>query len=183
MPMPKGYHTLGRSTLIEPIEWTADGWYRTKSTATPIKTDPSIKHGLSLSDDFEGPEPGLQWTFWKEYAPQVAQLQETDLWIDAKGSTPSDARLLLATAEDKNYETQVEVNVGKGNTAGLLLYYSEKAYAGVVSDGKNFTIYRNAENSFTLLTSWANASSSRYRIRETVSGWQSARTARNGLRW
>lgn len=64
----KGYHTLGRSTLIEPIEWTADGWYRTKSTATPIKTDPSIKHGLSLSDDFEGPEPGLQWTFWKEYA-------------------------------------------------------------------------------------------------------------------
>lgn len=44
----------------------------------------------------------------------------------------------------------MEVNVGKGNTAGLLLYYSEKAYAGVVSDGKNFTIYRNAENSFTL---------------------------------
>ena len=24
-----GYHTLGRSTLIEPIEWTEDGWYRT----------------------------------------------------------------------------------------------------------------------------------------------------------
>lgn len=70
--------------------------------------------------------------------------------MDAKGSTPSDARLLLTTAEDKNYETQVEVNVGKGNTAGLLLYYSEKAYFGVVSDGKDFTIYRNAENSFTL---------------------------------
>ena len=99
---------------------------------------------------FEGPEPGLQWTFWKEYAPQSLSFKKQTLWIDAKGSTPSDARLLLATAEDKNYETQVEVNVGKGNTAGLLLYYSEKAYAGVVSDGKNFTIYRNAENSFTL---------------------------------
>ena len=23
-----GYHTLGRSTLIEPVEWTEDGWYR-----------------------------------------------------------------------------------------------------------------------------------------------------------
>ena len=33
------------------------------------------------------------------------------------------------------------------------------------------------------LTSWANASSPKYRIRETVSGWQSARTGRNGLRW
>ena len=146
----KGYHTLGRSTLIEPIEWTADGWYRTKSTATPIKTDSSIKHGLNLSDDFAGPEPGLQWTFWKEYAPQSLSFKKQTLWMDAKGSTPSDARLLLTTAEDKNYETQVEVNVGKGNTAGLLLYYSEKAYFGVVSDGKNFTIYRNAENSFTL---------------------------------
>lgn len=146
----KGYHTLGRSTLIEPIEWTADGWYRTKSTATPIKTDSSIKHGLNLSDDFAGPEPGLQWTFWKEYAPQSLSFKKQTLWMDAKGSTPSDARLLLTTAEDKNYETQVEVNVGKGNTAGLLLYYSEKAYAGVVSDGKDFTIYRNAENSFTL---------------------------------
>lgn len=146
----KGYHTLGRSTLIEPIEWTADGWYRTKSTATPIKTDSSIKHGLNLSDDFAGPEPGLQWTFWKEYAPQSLSFKKQTLWMDAKGSTPSDARLLLTTAEDKNYETQVEVNVGKGNTAGLLLYYSEKAYFGVVSDGKDFTIYRNAENSFTL---------------------------------
>ncbi|MFX8680974.1 family 43 glycosylhydrolase, partial [Acinetobacter baumannii] len=24
----KGYHTLGRQTLLEPIEWTADGWFR-----------------------------------------------------------------------------------------------------------------------------------------------------------
>lgn len=31
-----GYHTLGRSTLIEPIEWTEDGWYRTVSAATPV---------------------------------------------------------------------------------------------------------------------------------------------------
>ena len=61
------------------------------------------------------------------------------LRLKAKGKTPADGRLLLATAEDKNYETQVEVTVGKNNTAGLLLYYSEKAYAGLVSDGKTFT--------------------------------------------
>ena len=52
--------------------------------------------------------------------------------------------MLLATAEDKNYETQVEVTIGRNNTAGLLLYYSEKAYAGLVSDGKTFTVYRHA---------------------------------------
>ena len=41
--------------------------------------------------------------------------------MNAKGKTPADARLLLATVEDKNYETQVEVNTGNGNTAGLIL--------------------------------------------------------------
>ena len=23
-----GFYTLGRQTLLEPIEWTADGWFR-----------------------------------------------------------------------------------------------------------------------------------------------------------
>lgn len=146
----KGYHTLGRSTLIEPIEWTQDGWYRTKSTATPITPKQKIKHGLELSDDFNGPDLGLQWTFWKEYAPQSLKFKQQTLWMNAKGKTPADARLLLATVEDKNYETQVEVNTGNGNTAGLILYYNEKAYAGITSDGKSFTIHQNAEKSFGL---------------------------------
>ena len=66
--------------------------------------------------------------------------------MKAKGRTPADGRVLLTTAEDKNYETQVEIRTGNGNVAGLILYYNEKAYAGVVSDGKRFYIYRNAEH-------------------------------------
>ena len=141
----KGYHTLGRQTLIEPVEWTSDGWYRTKSTAIPISLSQTISHGMQLSDDFRGPSLGLQWTFWKEYAPKSLTFDQNTLWLKGKGSTPANGRLLLTTVEDKNYETQVEVNIGKGNTAGLVLFYNEKAYVGVVSDGKKFTVYRNAE--------------------------------------
>ena len=140
------YHTLGRSTLIEPVEWTEDGWYRTVSAATPVTPEQEIKHGLELSDDFKGPQLGLQWTFWKEYAPQSLTFKEDILWMKAKGRTPADGRVLLTTAEDKNYETQVEIRTGNGNVAGLILYYNEKAYAGVVSDGKTFYIYRDAEH-------------------------------------
>lgn len=143
----KGYHTLGRSTLIEPIEWTADGWYRTKETATPPTPTKEIKHGMTLSDDFNGPELGLQWTFWKEYAPKTLRIDEQALQMRAKGKTPADARLLLTTATDKNYETQVEITVGSGNTAGLILYYNEKAYAGLTSDGRKFTVYRDGNTS------------------------------------
>ena len=56
--------------------------------------------------------------------------------MNAKGSSPADGRLLLITPEDKCYETRVNVQVGKGNKAGLVLFYNEKAFAGVVSDGK-----------------------------------------------
>lgn len=146
----KGYHTLGRQTLLEPIEWTADGWYRTKSTATLPQPEITATNGLNLSDDFDKQELGIQWTFWKEYAPQAVSFKQHTLWMKAKGSSPADGRLLLTTAEDKNYETQVEVITGKGNTAGLLLFYNEKAYAGVVSDGKKFIIYRNAEEKIEL---------------------------------
>ena len=145
-----GYHSLGRSTLIEPIEWTADGWYRAKPTATPIRPEKHIKHGLALSDDFSGKELGLQWTFWKEYAPHALTLGDNSLTVNGKGVTPADGRLLLTTPTDKNYETQVEVAVGKGNAAGLLLYYNEKAYAGLISDGKTFTVYKNAGEKLTV---------------------------------
>ena len=146
----KGYHTLGRQTLIEPIEWTTDGWYRASSKATPVIPEKQIKHGLELSDNFSNTELGLQWTFWKEYAPESITLKNNTLSIQAKGETPTDARKLLTTPTDKTYITQVEVQVDKGNQAGLILYYNEKAYAGVVSDGKTFTLYKDAENTSSI---------------------------------
>ncbi|MBD8982155.1 MAG: beta-xylosidase [Bacteroides cellulosilyticus] len=141
----KGYHSLGRSTLIEPVKWTADGWYHPKQTATPIKSAEYVKPGLELSDDFNGTTLGLQWTFWREYAKNSVFLTDNCLTVKAKGNTPADGNLLLVTPTDKNYKTEVEITVGKNNTAGLLLFYNEKAYTGIVSDGSTFTVYKNAE--------------------------------------
>lgn len=142
-----GYHTLGRSTLIEPVEWTSDGWFRTARTAPSDL--PEGQAVMELSDDFSTPQLGLQWTFWKEYAPNALSIKDNTLEMKGKGESPSDGRLLLATATDKCYETQVEITTGKGNQGGLLLYYNEKAYAGIVSDGKTFTVYRGEKEPLT----------------------------------
>lgn len=142
-----GYHTLGRSTLIEPVEWTSDGWFRTARTAPSDL--PEGQAVMELSDDFSTPQLGLQWTFWKEYAPNALSITNNTLEVSGKGESPSDGRLLLATATDKCYETQVEITTGKGNQGGLLLYYNEKAYAGIVSDGKTFTVYRGEKEPLT----------------------------------
>ncbi len=128
----KGYHTLGRQTLITPIEWTTDGWpratLRDTGTFDPQCPDPS--------DDFTSGQLGWQWMFWKEYAPEALHWPDGGgLSITGKGSNAADGRLLMITAQDMNYEVTADVVPGAQCTGGLLLYYNEKAHAGItISD-------------------------------------------------
>ncbi|MCD8237668.1 MAG: family 43 glycosylhydrolase [Prevotellaceae bacterium] len=158
----KGYHTLGRQTLIEPIEWTSDGWYKLKSgDKDAVKLAATAVSGLdechytlvrradkSSKTGFISPLPlGDRWTFWKEYAPEALGVRDgQSLSVKAKGSSPADGRWLLMPTEDKSYDASVRVATGGGNMVGLLLYYNEKAFAGVVSDGKTFTVYKDANH-------------------------------------
>ncbi len=135
-----GYHTLGRQTLIEPVEWTSDGWYR--QAKSPRATAPATALP-SLSDDFSGSALGWQWSFWKENARANAKVGNGQLVVQGKGTSPADGRLLLATAQHKNYEVTARVQVKGKATAGLLLYYNEKGYAGVATDGRQFYIYED----------------------------------------
>lgn len=145
----KGYHTLGRSTLLEPVEWTADGWFRTAQCPVPTALCDAAGARMPLSDDFSGSALGLQWTFWNEYAPSQARVRQQALHLKGRGAGSADGRLLLATPGDKNYEAEVQVSVGRGNRAGLVLFYNEKAFAGVVSDGQTFTVHRGGVRSET----------------------------------
>ena len=86
----QGYHTLGRQTLIDPVEWTADGWVKLRHDARPLPAQDPEKHGLELSDDFTGKQLGLQWTFWKEYAPESLSFGKDGMSVKAKGKTPTD---------------------------------------------------------------------------------------------
>lgn len=139
-------YPLGRQTLLQPIRWTKDGWFYAEEKATPIHpTSAHVKHGMELSDNFDGKSLGLQWTTWKNFDSTSFSLKNGSMYVNGKGSGPKDSQLLLTTATNKNYEIQVEVTVGKGAKGGLVLFYSDKAFAGVSSDGKQFTIYVNAD--------------------------------------
>jgi beta-xylosidase len=72
------------------------------------------------------------------------QLNGVSLLLDAKGTGPADARLFLVTTVDEAYEVQVEVTVPSGGVGGLILFYNEKTFTGLASDGKEFTFYRDA---------------------------------------
>jgi xylan 1,4-beta-xylosidase len=62
------YYSLGRQTLMQPIEWTADGWWKPVAGKVPTSTAPApdlpaCDFQLQQSDEFDSPQLGLQWSF------------------------------------------------------------------------------------------------------------------------
>ena len=62
------YYTLGRQFLLEPIEWTADGWWRPVAGTIPSVSAkapslPRSPYRLLQSDEFDRGDLGLQWFF------------------------------------------------------------------------------------------------------------------------
>ncbi|MDH6304303.1 beta-xylosidase/alpha-L-arabinofuranosidase [Parabacteroides sp. PF5-5] len=142
----KGYHTLGRQTLIEPMQWLDDGWFRSR------KIMEAVRPNTSLADKAK---PSLYWSSWKEYNAQYAW-KDGKLSMRGKGASPKNASLQLAIVPDKNYEAQVEVTLGRGAVGGLLLFYNEVAFAGISSDGKSITLYEDANKQSKVANSLGN---------------------------
>lgn len=147
---PNDFHTLGRATLIEPVIWTDDGWFHTIPKAEFPKTDKPVKDGMELSDNFTGKELGLQWTLWAENSNDAIAFNGNSIDIIGKGSNPADGRLLLVTPQHRAYTTETEITIGENSTSGLLLYYSDKAFAGICADNNNLFIYSSPSDIKTI---------------------------------
>jgi beta-xylosidase len=62
------FYSLGRQLLIQAVEWTADGWWRTTTGKVPTMTFagpelPILNQSLAQSDEFDLATLGLQWFF------------------------------------------------------------------------------------------------------------------------
>jgi xylan 1,4-beta-xylosidase len=133
-----GYRTLGRQTLLEPIEWTADGWFRAKGgdLSRPLpkpKGGKSGPAGLALSDDFGTNKFGLQWCL---HDPRPDEMQRVHheaggMRITAKGTSPTDSSPLTCMPGDRAYVAEVAIDLIGNAEGGLLLFYSPKAFVGI----------------------------------------------------
>ncbi len=143
------YWTLGRQTLLDPIEWTADGWFKAKGgdLASPLampRGGQALPHGMALSDDFSTDKFGLQWSFYDPQQDEKSRLSRADgvLTMRAKGTAPSNCSPLTLVQGDQAYELQVEIEVDAGVTAGLILFYDRELYAGVGFDEKRYVTHQ-----------------------------------------
>jgi len=146
-----GYWTLGRQMLLEPIEWTDDGWFVAKGgdLGQPLAkpSGQAVAHGMALSDDFKGGKLGPQWSFFNPTREEYQRLSfgSDGMTLQGKGSTPRDASPLTAIAGDVAYEFEVEMDIEPGAFGGALLFYSDRLYAGVGSNGEQFILHRYGE--------------------------------------
>lgn len=131
-----GFRTLGRSTLLLPVEWTADGWFRIPkgvSADKRLRMPPGRgnRSPLMQGDDFTSDTLGLEWQFWKGYDPARFKTGDGQLLLKGQGSSLRDSPVMTVCATDHSYVVEVEVEVFDDCEAGLLLFYDEGHFLGL----------------------------------------------------
>jgi beta-xylosidase len=125
-----GYPTLGRCTLIEPIQWTDDGWFKA-AERWPDGWEKPVKVEMPMSDDFHGERLGIQWQFFRQYDPQRFRLGKSGLTLKSVGADPGNSLPLCVMPLDRAYQIETEVEVEGGASGGLMLFFSPQAYIGL----------------------------------------------------
>ena len=121
------YHTLGRSTIIESVNWTKDGW--------PV---------LAEKDGAKWENGGLQdYSYLRQYDNPLMWAKWHDGFL---GGT-----LWTTTAVDPAYEITAEFSIPEGSIAGLYLFYNEDARFGTSGNSSNYAVrIVNDKNSASL---------------------------------
>ena len=144
-----GLWTLGRQTLLDPVEWNADGWFRMKGgdLSQPIakpRGGQALPHGMALSDDFRDLKLGAKWNFFRPSPDEAsrARVDKRALILKGRGTAPVDSSPLLLIAGDPAYEFQCDIEIAPGGTAGLILFYDDKLYCGLGFDETRFVTHQ-----------------------------------------
>ncbi|MDR3724091.1 MAG: family 43 glycosylhydrolase [Terracidiphilus sp.] len=132
-----GYRSLGRQTLLVPIEWTADGWYRVPEgvkldDALPMPVAGAAQQPfVDPSDDFQAAELGLQWGFWHECDRERFKVGGGELRLKAKGKNLRETSPLAVAVGGHSYTVEADVEISSRCEAGLLLFYNSEHLTGI----------------------------------------------------
>jgi xylan 1,4-beta-xylosidase len=174
-----GYRTLGRQILLEPVRWGDDDWPITvvHDLGGPIDR-PSGAAAQSpvtgFTDDFSQLELGRRWTFHAPDKGEVERVRIDDgLVLEAKGTSPADTSPLAVLTGDHSYEIEVDVSIGPGVEAGLLLFFNNRLFCGMGIDGERMLSYSGG-----IRTHWREPAPATDRVtlrirndRHIVTGW------------
>ena len=126
------FHTLGRSTMIESVVWTEDGWPVAAQKDGSLWQDNGLQADYGYLRDYDNP---LMWAKWE---PR------------------KDVTIMTTTAIDQSYSIEAQFSIAEGGKAGLYLFYNDDACFGAdVTDSVPDIRIRieNRENTASVWTS------------------------------
>ena len=138
----KDFYNKGRQTLMLPVEWTGDGWYRIAEDVSLVKplirpAGTSIKERFVLDDDFSGGSLKPQWSFFGGYDTTRFSLDGNGILINGKGNSIGNSSPLLTVPLDHSYMAQVELEIEGDALGGLVLFYNQQASSGILASKNN----------------------------------------------
>lgn len=136
---------MGRQTLLEPVEFTKDGWLKAPSGTAiekplpkPVKSQKTIDRLGHLSEF----RIGLDWRFYKKLDSGRFSINKKVLSLKAQGKTPQESAPLLFVAGAHDYEFSVRIDKDSNAVAGLVLFYNADFYVGTGFDSKQILSWR-----------------------------------------
>lgn len=151
----KDHYNMGRQTLIQALEWTKDGWFKTKSN--PDTRIASFNKNKQLdSTDFSSP----RWKFFGEYDTTRFHFTKNAITLKAKGNAIGNSAPLLIMPSDHSYTAEVELEINGDATGGLVLFYNNTSCYGILANqhdilanlrGYQFPTEKNAINNHVFL--------------------------------
>jgi len=137
----KGFYNLGRQTLLQPVEWTKDGWYKIPEG---IETDKSITKPkgkevaqFSQSDNFSGTVLKPQWKFFNGVDESRFKVADNSLTIKGKGNGVGNSSPLVCVPSGHSYTAEVEMEIEGDAVGGLVLFYNNSYFSGILADAKD----------------------------------------------
>jgi xylan 1,4-beta-xylosidase len=182
----KNYETLGRHTLMEPIEWTADAWPLAplgarRSDPMPAPLGVAQQPMIRLPDDFSAPMLKATWSAWKEADMTRFETGDGALTVRGKGASYSESSPLTIMARDESYQVQVRVTIAGESSAALGLEYYPSRAIYVEWKAAQLTVYgldaKLAARAWPAKTTWFRMVNRQNRVEMLVSEdgneWQS----------
>lgn len=149
------FRTLGRQTLLDPIEWTSDGWFHAKGgdLARPLPKPIGGKaspHGVARSDNFRQPAFGTRWSFYGAGPGEArrAKFENDSLVLEGKATGPHDCAPLTQLVGDHAYVISVHMEIIGEAEGGLLLFFNDRLFLGMGHNGLKMTTYRGGKSSY-----------------------------------
>lgn len=143
----KDYYNLGRQTLIEPVEWTPDGWFITSDAEDSVVAE-AVVHSEPADRTLvyaDSGRLGLHWHFFGGGRSGDYRIDNTRLVLKAVPKEHSEP--LLCIPVHHSYTAEVTITV-EGRAEGTLgLFYKPGFHYGIGFDGKEAFAVRNHSTS------------------------------------